>query len=218
MLKTKRLFWTSATCSRGHANIPENKTKSRGDCRLCERLRTRKMYRKNNPPMLGDEAVDLEQLRTRITPRTCVKGHQFTPVNRTEQRSCRICNNEAQIEYRKNNKAAVKERTHVLRRKITYVFRMAIFQAKTRGLSFDLTFDEFKTLRKNPCHYCGGALPETTGGLDRIDNSIGYEHGNVLPCCKDCNFHRGNKWTVAEAEIAIRAVVEYRRRRQLVIS
>ena len=28
-------------------------------------------------------------------------------------------------------------------------------------------------------------------GLDRLDSSKGYIHGNVVPCCRNCNVFRG---------------------------
>jgi hypothetical protein len=58
-----------------------------------------------------------------------------------------------------------------------------------------------------PCTYCGkepsnvfyvkyrtkGQLSRVPGmeirysGLDRVDSSKGYVHGNVVPCCGECN-------------------------------
>lgn len=63
-----------------------------------------------------------------------------------------------------------------------------------------------------PCHYCGGKLGKRcpTGGLDRIDNAIGYVKGNVLPCCGVCNMTRGTRFTVAETRIMIDALIRYR--------
>jgi hypothetical protein len=68
-----------------------------------------------------------------------------------------------------------------------------------RGLSFDLTIDEFSELIGMPCYYCGQppsningvrahkTVQVTYSGLDRIDNSIGYTIKNVVPCCRTCN-------------------------------
>lgn len=57
--------------------------------------------------------------------------------------------------------------------------------AKTRGLSWELTLDQFACLRNAPCTYCGNPGP---GGVDRVDNALGYLPGNVAPCCRICNF------------------------------
>ena len=76
--------------------------------------------------------------------------------------------------------------------------------AGKRGYTFTLSFDQFVELTTQDCHYCG-AMPESKGnmafkgcngiykhnGLDRKDNRIGYEYGNVLPCCPVCNILKG---------------------------
>ena len=39
------------------------------------------------------------------------------------------------------------------------------------------------------CYLCGKESDDFhTNGIDRIDNNIGYEKNNVLPCCGDCNY------------------------------
>ena len=77
--------------------------------------------------------------------------------------------------------------------------------AKQRGLSYSLSEEEFLTLTSSPCHYCGrlpfriqkangrrrgGDSPGgayTYNGIDRMDNSVGYEFSNCVPCCTECN-------------------------------
>lgn len=76
--------------------------------------------------------------------------------------------------------------------------------ARLRGLMFDITKDEFRELTSADCHYCG--LPPsnhyqcptcvgdyTYNGVDRVDNSKGYIHGNVVPCCTYCNRSKNNQ-------------------------
>jgi hypothetical protein len=70
--------------------------------------------------------------------------------------------------------------------------------ASDRGLSFCLDYEEFEVLVRSPCVYCGilgGNLKKTKdlkdgfrhNGIDRIDSSLGYQAGNVAPCCGLCN-------------------------------
>jgi len=77
-------------------------------------------------------------------------------------------------------------------------FSTYISGATKRGYSFNLTADEFRILTKQDCHYCGappGNVSSAKGfngsytysGIDRVENNIGYEIDNVVPCCKDCN-------------------------------
>jgi hypothetical protein len=72
--------------------------------------------------------------------------------------------------------------------------------AKKRGYNFTLTKDEFKTITKSNCHYCGiGPIHEyakgwlgyntvyKANGIDRKNNEYGYTLENSLPCCSICN-------------------------------
>lgn len=70
--------------------------------------------------------------------------------------------------------------------------------AAKRGHEFMLTIDQFKKLTSSECFYCGTAPSSRAGdirnngfyifnGIDRVDNSIGYDTENVVPCCKRCN-------------------------------
>jgi len=56
-------------------------------------------------------------------------------------------------------------------------------QAKVRNKKFELTYDEFVTMFRVPCTYCG----DTATGLDRIDSNKGYVFENVVPSCFTCN-------------------------------
>ena len=40
------------------------------------------------------------------------------------------------------------------------------------------------------CHYCG-AVPKPIHGIDRVDSRLGYDLDNVAPCCKWCNWSKG---------------------------
>ena len=45
--------------------------------------------------------------------------------------------------------------------------------------------EEFVSFWNKNCFYCGDKINGI--GLDRVDNSIGYEIKNVVPCCEICN-------------------------------
>lgn len=69
--------------------------------------------------------------------------------------------------------------------------------AKQRDIEFTLTFSEFKALfRRKTCYYTGIPMRDTesyqqpkpdTRTIDRIDSSLGYVAGNVVPCCYAVN-------------------------------
>jgi len=71
--------------------------------------------------------------------------------------------------------------------------------ARRKNLLFSLDNESLTELFKSPCTYCGQTetnvvkgLGKTSGdysyvGLDRIDPTLGYVLGNVVPCCWVCN-------------------------------
>ena len=76
------------------------------------------------------------------------------------------------------------------------------YTAKQRGVSVELSRQEFDAYQTLDCRYCG--LPvsgrsakdrsENTGsGLDRMDSSKGYTNDNVVPACFLCNRTK-NDW------------------------
>lgn len=68
--------------------------------------------------------------------------------------------------------------------------------AKERNLSFNISPAHFDHLIKSNCFYCY-AEPRMYSeniervGIDRLNNSIGYEPENVISCCEDCNMKKG---------------------------
>jgi|SRR5579864_1758038 len=103
------------------------------------------------------------------------------------------------------------------------LFRRAQNNAKHRGLRWDLSFADFIAVVNCGCFWCDAPPTErynvaislngytqrkfeshrtkygwiTYSGLDRIDNTGGYELKNVVPACKYCNFARNDR-TVLE--------------------
>lgn len=65
--------------------------------------------------------------------------------------------------------------------------------AKSRGITFELSFDDFKELMLVECFYCGTYpfIIEGKGlilhGIDRIDSSDHYHKYNCVSSCWDCN-------------------------------
>lgn len=82
-----------------------------------------------------------------------------------------------------------------------YVYHVGWDQRK-RGSAhktWQLTRDEFVSLATGNCRYCGrepSGNPQTRllrnmgvkkNGIDRLDNTLGYEPGNCVTACGDCN-------------------------------
>lgn len=107
------------------------------------------------------------------------------------------------------HKARVKE----LAAQPKHQFKNAIRYSKRRNIPFLLTMDEFIIERNKPCFYCENKLGckslEGTG-LDRLDNSKGYEPGNIVSCCKVCNTIKSDQLTVEETKAAVEAIIAVR--------
>ena len=63
-------------------------------------------------------------------------------------------------------------------------------RCKSKGMDFRLSLWKFEYYISKPCFICKKA---NAGGLDRLDNTIGYTERNVAPCCFDCNRMKSNK-------------------------
>ena len=99
------------------------------------------------------------------------------------------------------------------------VLKQYIGGARARGLSWNLSNEQFFSITQQCCFYCGvGPLrvrkPSKNGefrwnGIDRIDNTIGYEPTNVRPCCSICNHAKRDMTTDAFAEWIDRLVAHH---------
>lgn len=76
-------------------------------------------------------------------------------------------------------------------------------RARKSVFPFELTKEEFKAVQQQNCFYCGASPSQTNksnydngdyvyNGIDRVDNSKGYVVGNCVPCCRRCNWAKGN--------------------------
>lgn len=75
------------------------------------------------------------------------------------------------------------------------------YNAKSRGIDFNLSNKEFREIASGDCFYCN-AQPEERkppkdwqpsgywSGVDRTDNSKGYSVENCVPCCRQCNWSK----------------------------
>lgn len=93
--------------------------------------------------------------------------------------------------------------------------------AKDRGLAFELSKDDVKSLMAKPCEYCGSEPmsyyePKNVNGgfiyngIDRVDSSKGYIHDNVVPCCGFCNRAKIDL-SVDEFKSWIKRLIEYQK-------
>lgn len=133
-----------------------------------------------------------------------------TRVRRGEKTQCSTCAHQALLARNEERRLSP----------YLYVLRGLIQNAKTRGIDFLLTFEQTVAMITAPCHYCG--LPHTESntrtirrigvirysGIDRVDSSLPYIDGNVVPCCKQCNTAK-NAYSQAEFLTWLRRVVAH---------
>ncbi|MHB9147689.1 MAG: hypothetical protein ACYC2U_04645 [Candidatus Amoebophilus sp.] len=63
--------------------------------------------------------------------------------------------------------------------------------AKNRELSFTLKAEHVRKLWQADCIYCDCAQDDI--GIDRVDNTRGYEPDNIVLCCWYCNTIKRDK-------------------------
>lgn len=94
-------------------------------------------------------------------------------------------------------------------------YRKAQRTAYHRQLEWKLDKNAVRKITSSPCFYCGKTPSQVVygngnrsyygtyiyNGIDRVDNEKGYIHGNVVPCCGQCNiakstysFHEFVEW------------------------
>lgn len=117
---------------------------------------------------------------------------------------------ETRARYRSSARyaAAQKRAHHRTPRTLAGRFALARGTAKRTGRTWTIDRELFAALTSRPCTYCGGPLPETGSGLDRLDNKRGYEPDNVVPCCTICNRVRNDVFTHEEMAQVIGPLIE----------
>lgn len=80
-------------------------------------------------------------------------------------------------------------------RKKNFAWRLCYYRRRDekKGLKFDLTLEWIKeNIEGHVCVYCGS---KENVGCDRKDNSKGHSTDNCVPCCRDCNRTRGDRYS-----------------------
>lgn len=67
-------------------------------------------------------------------------------------------------------------------------YKMYENRAKKKNLQFELTKEQFENICAHPCTYCRRPSDVLNqNGIDRKNNTIGYDKDNCLSCCRECN-------------------------------
>lgn len=142
---------------------------------------------------------------------------------------CKSCTNRRSREYKRAHPELGREHQRLYRlrhpediaRYFTglgkYRFNNARFFARRRGIEWSISREQYYSLIKGLCEYCGGDLPKYGTGLDRANSSLGYHPRNVVPCCTVCNVAKQGYFTFGEMKrlgLVIAQIRESRRARE----
>lgn len=88
--------------------------------------------------------------------------------------------------------------------------RFSLYKARAKhfGIPFNIDYRQYAELVTLKCFYCGD--DNTTGGVDRTDNTRGYVPENVVSCCKTCNFLKRDLFTREQFEFVTKYRLMYR--------
>ena len=149
----------------------------------------------------------------------CKRANEWTKNNKEKLKTTRKEHSKTQKykenrrKYRQKTEIKIKYNNYYKSkgRELKYRHNSAKHRAMRKNHPFDISLSNYIDYLNSGCYYCGCSLFKENGiGLDRIENSIGYVEGNVLPCCGSCNKTRGDRFTVEETKIMIKALIEYR--------
>lgn len=98
---------------------------------------------------------------------------------------------------------SLKSRHKIVKKDSAYKQIYSIYKrsAKDKNYTLNINFDYFVKLLKSNCFYCGiqpsrlyhkSVYQIYYNGIDRVDNNLGYEHSNVVTCCRMCNVAKNN--------------------------
>ena len=123
-----------------------------------------------------------------------------------ETKTCKTCRNEFNKQNEKRDKEHVRELDRKNSKKPERVAvknewvkanpeKVALKDLNKRnriyGGSNNLTIEQFETITKQHCYYCGIMQDKGFNGVDRMDSTKGYEIDNCVSCCIICNMMKG---------------------------
>jgi len=174
---------------------------TRKQCGLCERC-YQKQYAEQHKEKRKQQKKEY-YCKNKVSLQKKVAEYQAQNVEKIRKRT---------LDYYYAHKAQCRAAQRKLDKTPKRKFDKGKKSAEERNLEWSLDFNTYCDLINQPCHYCNEDLSQYGGvSLDRKLNNVGYRLDNVLPCCGKCNNIRNNFLTVEEMEVAMSAIMEFRR-------
>ena len=74
-------------------------------------------------------------------------------------------------------------------------YKQFLSRSNRRGLTFDLSWADYKRLTQENCFYCNRSSSKVKISIDRFENHLPYLSRNCRPCCITCNKMKGaSRW------------------------
>ena len=157
--------------------------KKRQDPNLC--LDCGRSFSKN-------ESINLVSTDTRKATFTNPQIIRATGKHDKQLRRCVLCYEKLQ-KYESNR--PVRERNYKAEAFTNkhVIWNHYVKGSQKRGINFALTKTKFNELILLPCFYCDYKKEGEVNGVDRLNNNMGYQDDNVVPCCELCNSMKGSQ-------------------------
>jgi len=113
-------------------------------------------------------------------------------------KTCKQCRDANKKQDANRDKERRLELSRIREQTLHIKYNRGIKDARQRGIEFQLSIEQYESVIKNNCYYCGEvSIVENTHtqveetlykfGIDRKDNSVGYVFDNCVSCCIICN-------------------------------
>jgi hypothetical protein len=141
-----------------------------------ERKLVKKTWNENN-----HEKVALKSMNYRQRKIAKVGITEYLKQNAEMAKKWRENNPDKMIEANEHKKTDKKQNYNIYKR-----------TANLKQLDFSISFEEYLLLTEKECYYCNMIQQSGFNGIDRKDQTLGYELNNCVSCCKMCNYIKGS--------------------------
>lgn len=143
---------------------------------------------------------DLKQISVNVEEKACTACFITYPLSEYNgekrgviTKTCKKCRNSNKKQDLLRDKQHRLELSRIADQKLEIRYNRCKKSAKHRNYIFELDIEQYYTIVKNPCNYCG-IIDENKiyNTIDRVDSSIGYIYTNCVSCCIMCNSMKGS--------------------------
>jgi hypothetical protein len=94
--------------------------------------------------------------------------------------------------WRDRNPEKMEEANRKRRESLEAHYKIYQRSARLKKLKFEFSEEEFKELVVKPCYYCNIIDEKGFGGIDRMNQQVGYIQSNSVSCCAMCMWMKGS--------------------------